>query len=298
MTGVKSVRVRAAAKVNFGLRIVGRRADGYHEIESLFVPLDLADEIEIAIGPAERASVHLRMREAPADVPTDGANLAVRAALAFVSSAERTVEVSIDLAKHVPVAAGLGGGSSDAGAVLRALAESFPGMVEPDALARIALDLGADVPFFLDPRPTWVRGVGEQLEPAGGLPRLALLLANPGAPVSTAEVYRAYDALHPEPRSAARPMARPELANLLDDPSGLTRLLANDLEAPASRLCPAIGRLRTRLAELGALAVGMSGSGATVFGIFDSENAAGAALVAARFEPPVWAQVATTLESG
>ena len=291
------MRVQAPAKVNFGLRVVGRRADGYHELESLFVPLDLADELSVAAEPADRTAVRLRMQTA-ADVPADGENLAVRAALAFLKEAGLSVDVCIDLAKRIPVAAGLGGGSSDAGAVLRALSEGFPGSVGQRALAQVALDLGADVPFFLDPRPAWVRGVGEKLEPAPGLPRLALLLANPGAAVSTAEVYRAFDALQPVARSVPRARELPDLADLVGDPSGLARLLANDLEAPALRLCPAIARLRERLAELGALAVGMSGSGATLFGVFESPGAARDALAAARFGPPVWAQVASTLESG
>jgi 4-diphosphocytidyl-2-C-methyl-D-erythritol kinase len=273
------------------------RADGYHELESLFVPLDLADELSVAAEPADRTAVRLRMQTA-ADVPADGENLAVRAALAFLKEAGLSVDVCIDLAKRIPVAAGLGGGSSDAGAVLRALSEGFPGSVGQRALAQVALDLGADVPFFLDPRPAWVRGVGEKLEPAPGLPRLALLLANPGAAVSTAEVYRAFDALQPVARSVPRARELPDLADLVGDPSGLARLLANDLEAPALRLCPAIARLRARLAELGALAVGMSGSGATLFGVFESPSAARDALAAARFGPPVWAQVASTLESG
>lgn len=299
MTGMKSVRLRAPAKVNFGLRVVGRRANGYHEIESLFVPLDLADELDVATEPAERTSVQLRVRDAAADVPVDATNLAVRAAEAFLAAAGLCGDVHIDLVKHTPVAAGLGGGSSDAGAVLRALSARFPGSVERTELAALALGLGADVPFFLDPRPAWVRGVGEQLEPASGLPRLALLLANPGASLSTAEVYAAYDALHPSPRSAALPSELPaDLSHLSGDPSQLARLLANDLEAPAVRLCPAIGRLRARLHQLGALAVGMSGSGATLFGVFASPAAAQHALETARFEPPVWAQVATALESG
>ena len=182
--------------------------------------------------------------------------------------------------------------------MLRALCDAFPEAVGRSALAALALELGADVPFFLDPRPTRVGGVGERLEPVSGLPRLALLLANPGTALSTAEVYAAYDALHPAPRSVAAPSELPDLARLSGDSSDLVRLLANDLEAPALRLCPAIGRLRARLRELGARAVGMSGSGATLFGVFVSPDAARAALAAAAFEPPIWAQVATTLESG
>jgi len=285
----------APAKINLGLRVLGRRADGYHELESLFLPLDLADEIRLGVEPAPRSSVQLRLAPTPFCVPDGGDNLAARAALAFLEAAGLTCRVDVELAKHTPVAAGLGGGSSDAGAVLRGLAARFPEALGPAALATLALELGADVPFFLDPRPAWVRGVGEQVEPVDGVPSLALLLANPGVGLATADVYRAFDALYPDwkPRAAPGP-ARGPLAGGAEQ---LARWVENDLEAAALRLCPAIGRLEQRLRELGALAVGMSGSGATLFGVFEDAPAARTALAEAAFAAPQWGRVATTRES-
>ncbi|HXV35700.1 MAG TPA: hypothetical protein VEC18_01040, partial [Myxococcota bacterium] len=227
--------------------------------------------------------------------------------------------------KRVPVGAGLGGGSSDAGAVLRALAELFPGALATAQLEEIALALGADVPFFLDPKPARVTGIGERREPVSGLRSLALLLANPGLALATADVFRAYAAIRPalgsrsapapasrsrsaadslastagdvEPGESSRPLEAPAPATL-SELAGLPGLsLENDLEPIAVRLCPPIARLQRQLRALGARAVGMSGSGATVFGVFESESAAQRALEKAAFEPPIWARVASTRES-
>lgn len=285
----------APAKINLGLRVLRRRADGYHELESLFLPLDLADEIRVRIEPAPRPSVRLQLAPTPLCVPEGGENLASRAALAFLEAAGLACRVEVELAKHTPVAAGLGGGSSDAGAVLRGLAARFPEALDREALVSLALELGADVPFFLDPRPAWVRGVGERVEPVGGLPSLVLLLANPGAELATAEVYRAFDALNPRWQPREAPGSARDL--LAGGREGLARWVENDLEAAALRLCPAIGRLQEHLRGLGALAVGMSGSGATLFGVFQDAPAARAALAEAAFASPLWGRVATTRES-
>ena len=131
----------APAKINLGLRVLRRRADGYHEIESLFLPLDLADEIRLAVEPALHASVRLSLAPTPLSVPYGDENLAARAARAFLEAAGLSCRVDIELAKHTPVAAGLGGGSSDAGAVLRGLAAQFPEALDDEALASLALAL-------------------------------------------------------------------------------------------------------------------------------------------------------------
>jgi 4-diphosphocytidyl-2-C-methyl-D-erythritol kinase len=290
-----SLELDAPAKVNLGLRVVGRRADGYHELESLFVPLDLADAIALRVESAPHTSVSLAVDGPTAGAPPGDDNLAVRAARAFLAHAGIAARVAIQLTKRTPVAAGLGGGSSDAAAVLRGLAGAFPGAVKADALEEIALALGADVPFFLDPQPAWVTGIGERRTPVAGVPRLALLLVNPGESLATREVFRAFDALA-RPR-ARRPDPPRELARELADDEALAARLYNDLEDPAVRLCPPIARLRAQLAAAGARAVGMSGSGATVFGVFAGRAAAEGA--EAGFERPArgWTRVAVTGES-
>jgi 4-diphosphocytidyl-2-C-methyl-D-erythritol kinase len=297
------VRVLAPAKLNLGLRIVGRRPDGYHELESLFVPIDLADELELACedrvdGPSE---VELALSGADAGVPADAGNLAVRAARAFLDAAGLRARVQIALAKRIPAAAGLGGGSSDAGAVLRALARRFPGALGAEGLGELALRLGADVPFFLDPRPALLSGIGERRAPLSGqLPALDVVLANPGHPVPTARVFAAYAA------GATRhgPVGRLEeqLAAALAGPAEgvagrLGALVANDLEAAAETVCPALAPVRAALRGAGALAVGLSGSGGTFYGIFATPDAAEAALAGLCLAPPAWVRLARSAEA-
>jgi 4-diphosphocytidyl-2-C-methyl-D-erythritol kinase len=305
--GPQRLRAAAPAKINFGLRIVGRRPDGYHEIESIFLPLDLADDLRLELGRDAEPRVTLAVEHEAGtpgdDVPCGDRNLAARAARAFVESAHLAAAVDIRLAKRIPAAAGLGGGSSDAGAVLRTLATAFPDALRPDAVARLALRLGADVPFFLDPRPALVTGIGERVEPLARWPALALLLVNPGVPLPTAEVYRAADVLLPAltpPGAPSTLRARLEGVGSVapDRPEALAPLLENDLEPAAVRLCPPVARLRERLRKVGALAVGMSGSGPTVFGVFPDLRRARTALGRAAFEAPAWARVALAAEAG
>lgn len=280
------MRLSAPAKVNFGLCIVGRREDGYHLLESLFVPIDLADQIELEI--ADDADLHFHLRNGAPGVPADAANLAARAALAFCRAAGIGAGLRLTLEKRIPAAAGLGGGSSDAGAVLRGLSQLFPGAVSGGQLRELALSLGADVPFFLDPKPALVTGVGERIEAVSGLPVFSLLLAHPGTPLATPDVYRAYDASSPSltPFRAGSTM-RGVSALARGEDRALPELLKNDLEPAAVRLCPRIGELRRRIESSGALAVGMSGSGPTVFGIFRDTIAAGRARDRSSFAPPV-----------
>ena len=293
-----SLALRAPAKVNLGLRITGVRPDGYHEIDSLFVPLDLADGVTLRVAPASSVAVSLALSGEHAEgLPAGPDNLVCRAARAFLDAAAETRAVEIDLEKHIPSGAGLGGGSSDAAAVLRGLDRLLPGAVGSEVLASIALGLGADVPFFLDPRPSRVQGIGERIEPEPGVPALDLVLAHPGISLATAQVYGDWDAregaLTPRgPRPTMRPAFGPGL-----EASALRRLLENDLEPPAVRLCPPISRLQEQLDSLGATAVGMSGSGAAVFGVFESRSAAERALAEggdAFRESGTWARAVTT----
>jgi len=293
------VELPAPAKVNLGLRVVGRRSDGYHLIESLFVPLDLADEVRVEVLKGGQAGVCLSLElgevlGGAGDLRADADNLALRAARVFLEAAGLNAAVRVRVRKRIPVAAGLGGGSSDAGAVLRALMRLFPVALPEGEVARLALGLGADVPYFLDPRPALVSGIGEVIEPVAGVPELLLLLANPGESLATAEVYDAVDALGPsltrvEPGSTMR-----TLSGLWSDSKAFAKLLENDLEEPAVRLCPAISSLRERVRAAGALAAGMSGSGATVFGVFSDRATAGRALERVRSESGVWALIART----
>lgn len=291
----------APAKINLGLRVVGCRADGYHELDSVFLPLDLADEIEIAVEPASELGVSIRVDGLAHGVPADASNLAVRAVHAFAEASGLRASVDLRIHKNIPNGAGLGGGSSDAAAVLRVLRDCDPSAVTAEALCELALGLGADVPFFLDPQPCRVTGIGERLQPVRKAPALPLLLANPGERLATAEVFRAYDALNPALTAGGRDRTIPPLSgaeNLEWETLAPGALAAgNDLEPSAVRLCPPVARLRERIQREGPRAVGMSGSGPTVFAVFETERAAREAMTKIGFEPPLWARVATTIES-
>lgn len=315
-----AISVRAPAKLNLGLRVTGVRSDGYHELESLFVPLELADELrvevsELAGGRQVELSVE-RPADVPGAVPEDVRNLASRAAAAFLAEAGVAARVGIRLRKRIPSPAGLGGGSSDAAAVLRALAARFPGALAPDTLAGLALSLGADVPFFLGPAgagpvPARVGGIGERVRPAPDVPSLVVALVHPGPSLETSHVYAEFDALGGSLTGpgAATTMPAPEGGpEGWRSPEWLSRLLVNDLEPAARRLAPGIARVREALAGSGALAVGMSGSGPTLFGIFPDASAASAALAGALLrsalvaqgtgDRPAWTGVSRTLRSG
>jgi 4-diphosphocytidyl-2-C-methyl-D-erythritol kinase len=275
---------------------VGRRPDGYHELESLFLPLDLKDELEISVTPSTRDRVELQLDDGSPGVPGGVGNLAWQAAARFLAAAGLQREIGIRLRKRIPAAAGLGGGSSDAAAVLLGLDRLLPGVLEPAALRELALGLGADVPFFLDPRPALVRGVGELCEPlAFPWPAQTLLLANPGRSLSTVEVFGAYDAVVAAASSCEGPPLAERVRVAASNPEALPALLENDLEDAALGLCPEIASLREGLREAGAQAVGLSGSGATVFGVFPDEAGARAALP--RMAPSWWARVARTPEA-
>ena len=279
---MKRAQLRAPAKLNLGLRVVARRADGLHEIESLFVPLALADELTIELGePGIRLAV---TGDAAGGVPADERNLAWRAAAEFMREAGVDPGVTLALVKNVPSPAGLGGGSSDAGAVLRGLAALLSGRVAPARLAELALALGADVPFFLDPAPALVDGIGERLQPIRGIPEFPVLLAHPGVGLATKAVYAAFDAgisltapKHvPKVRAllALREESGAAEARWLGSEDWLRALVINDLEPAATQLCPLVAKLREELSETGAQAVGMSGSGPTMYAIYASEAAA------------------------
>ncbi len=260
-----TARQRAPAKLNLGLRVTGRRPDGYHNLDSVFAPIALADELAIAAAPG--TGVSLAVEAGGNGVPGDETNLAVRAAQAYLGERGETLRLRISLRKRIPAAAGLGGGSSDAAAVLRALRDELGEPGEP-GLPTIALRLGADVPFFLRPAPARVRGIGERIEPLKDFPRLYAVLAHPGQALSTAAVFDAYrgrpgagepPGIAPLRRFAVDGRRSPEL----DD------ALRNDLEPIAEDLCPAIAALRASLRRAGAPVVAMSGSGPTLYALFN-----------------------------
>lgn len=255
----------APAKVNLALHVTGRRADGYHELESLVVFADVADEI--VATPAKRDGLRVTGPFATAAGSGDS-NLVARAVAAFRARWPDRIETGLDieLRKNLPVAAGLGGGSADAAAALRLLAGLDGDGIPLADLQAIALGLGADVPACLLSRPCEIRGVGEIIHQLPGFPDLHLVLVNPLQPVVTADVFRRLQSRdNPGMPPLPQPLTRPaQLGIWLSE----TR---NDLEPPAISLLPVIGDLITRINALeGCMLSRMSGSGGTVFGLFGS----------------------------
>ena len=288
----KIVEARACAKINLFLRVTGRRADGYHQLDSVFLPISLADEIRLEVRKSEETSITLNC-DAVA-LRSSQSNLATRAARAFMSEFDLAAQIQIDLKKKIPIAAGLGGGSSDAGAVLRMLATAAE-IDDPDDLGtirRIALSLGADVPFFLDPRPSRVTGIGELIVPMPKVPRIPIVIAAPPFEVPTAAIFRALKPEHwsgPAPDADIDAIVRGEIS---------PAITVNDLAATAIAQFPEIRRLKALLEESGARAAQMSGSGGAVFGVFDSlEDAEHAAEKLKRRAPFATVTAATTLDS-
>ena len=257
------VRVRAPAKLNLGLRVLDRRADGYHEIETIFLPLTLFDEL--LLEATEGGGVTLECDDP--ELPTDAGNLAVRAAEAARHALGLERGLHLTLAKRIPAGAGLGGGSSDAAAALLGVEALAGRPLAPERRRALALGLGADVPFFLDPRPMLGRGVGERLTPVPGAPELWWVLVLMPFQVSTAAVFRRASA------ELTLPQRRSSIAALLGS-GGVENPPQNDLERVTSRGHPEIGEAREALRQVGARFTSMSGSGPTVYGEFPDRAAA------------------------
>jgi len=263
---------RAPAKINLVLRVGGVREDGYHEVVSLMARVDLGDTIIVAEAP--RTSVTCP------DIP-GGDTLVTRALHDFKHATGHAGGFHVGIAKRIPIGAGLGGGSSDAAAALRAANEICGHPLSIPELIAIAAEIGSDVPFFLGPPVAIARGRGEDVTTGPAIPACAVAIAYPGRPLSTRDVYEAYT---PPPR-IDRTIAAPATLD------ALAALVANDHGPTAERLEPACAALRAGLAARGALVTAVSGSGSAVFGLFADLAAAEAAIV--DLPQAVWAEAAT-----
>lgn len=264
----------APAKVNLFLRVVGRRADGYHLLDSLAVFPQVGDVLHAE--PAEALSLALAGPFAGV-LRGEADNLVLRAARGLAGLAGVRTGARLTLEKHLPVASGIGGGSADAAAALRVLGRLWAAVPAAEALGALALRLGADVPVCLAAGPARMGGVGEVLSPAPDLPAFGMALVNPGVAVATPQVFRARTGGFSAP--ADLPRSWPGAAAMARDLAGL----GNDLEPPAVALCPVIGEVLAALrASGGCLLARMSGSGATCFGVYADPGVAAAAADAVR----------------
>ena len=259
----------APAKVNLALHVTGRREDGFHLLHTLCVFTELADYVSASPARSDRLTLSGPFGT---DLPNGRANLVVRAVEKFRARFPDHLPDGLDihLEKHLPVAAGLGGGSADAAALLRLLARMSATEIPDADLFAVAATLGADVPMCLLSRPCEVKGIGEQIRPLSAFPHMHLVLVNPLEEVSTPDVFRRLTSkLNPPMPVIPEPLDRAALVSLwLDD----TR---NDLQGPATDLVPAIAPIIAAIAATsGCVASRMSGSGATCFGLYGSAAAA------------------------
>ncbi len=254
----QTISLTAPAKINLSLRILGKRPDGFHELETLMAPIGLADTIEVSHGTGHGITLTCNDPE----LPTDSNNLCVKAAEAFRVATGLDHGIAITLLKRIPHGAGLGGGSSDAAAVLKGLNELFDEPLVNEELHQIAASLGSDVPFFLTSGPAWCRGRGEILEEASALPKRNLLLIKPPFPVPTAWVYKKYAEL----KESGKPLTQPEKQFLGD------LEIVNDLEAPVFHKYLLLPVMKTWLREKpGVEAAFMTGSGSTMVAVMAPE---------------------------
>ena len=263
---------QAPAKINLALHVRSRRDDGYHEIETLFAFLQHGDELRLAPGASSFAI------EGPfaGALAGEGDNLVTRAAAAYAAAFSTPIQGAFTLVKRLPVASGIGGGSADAAAALRALARRDGVAPDDSRLLVIAEALGSDVPACLVGRGALGRGRGEQLEPANGLTGTPVLLVNPGVAVSTASVFAAWDGRDRGPIGEGQLLDRALLGR-------------NDLEAPARTIAPVIGEALALLLDGGGTRlVRMSGSGATCFALYDRAEDRAAAARTIRAARPGW----------
>jgi 4-diphosphocytidyl-2-C-methyl-D-erythritol kinase len=277
------------AKINLYLRILGKRADGYHDLETVMFPLDFGDEIVCQWRPT---GLSLEC-DHPA-LPTDERNLALRAAKRLAERFEVRHGAKIILRKRTPLAAGLGGGSSNAAIVLTTLNKLWALNAPPSTLDELAAGMGSDINFFLTGTTALCRGRGEQTEPIDCRLSAAVLLINPGFGISTKWAYESW--AKAAGQLTVAPPAVSVLARALaaDDLDGVSGALFNSLEAPSVGKFPVLQLLKDAMREHGAAGALMSGSGATVFGLFADAGKAEACATEIRreFGPSMWTKVA------
>lgn len=271
----------ARAKVNLFLHVLGARADGLHELESLVVFPEIGDALRAEPGPIRSLSL-----EGPFAAALDDGedNLVLRATEAFAEATGAPDGVALTLDKRLPVAAGIGGGSADAAAAMRLLARLWGRSPDAGKLARLAMSLGADVPVCLASAPAFMRGAGERLTPAPAFPGCGVVLVNPGIETPTGPVFAGLE-------RRENPPADPAPARFVDFDGFVCWLSRqrNDLEASAARLAPPIGEVSAALRRTpGCRLARMSGSGATCFGLFETPARAAAAAREIRAAAPGW----------
>jgi 4-diphosphocytidyl-2-C-methyl-D-erythritol kinase len=253
---VNSLTLLAPAKVNYLLEVIRRRPDGYHDLRMVMQRVNLCDTITITLTETPDISVNCGKR----GVPDGPGNIAWKAARAMLDLTDHGQGAVIEITKNIPVAAGLGGGSSDAATVLMGMNELLGLGLSEQRLMEIGVTLGADVPFFIFQKTALAEGIGEELTTMPAMPAAWVLLVNPGVHVSTAWVYRSLQLTN---RAGLDKL--PELFRSIED---ICSIFSNDLEAVTIPAFPVIAEIKETMLREGAAGAMMSGSGPTVFGLF------------------------------
>jgi 4-diphosphocytidyl-2-C-methyl-D-erythritol kinase len=253
---MNSLILSAPAKINYLLDVIGKRADGYHDLRMIMQRVNLCDKITLTLTNSPGINVICNSKGAP-DGPK---NIAWKAARALLDLSEYDSGVRIEIVKKIPVAAGLGGGSSDAASVLMGMNELLQLGLTEQILMETGCKLGADIPFFVFKKTALAEGIGEKLTSLPKVPKCWILLVNPGIRISTAWVYRSLQL------TSKKELNRlPEFFESIED---VVSILSNDLESVTIPAFPIIADIKARLMKLGAVGSMMSGSGSTVFGVF------------------------------
>ena len=257
---VPTIKLKAPAKVNYLLDVIRRRPDGYHELRMIMQRVNLCDDITITLTESPGITVSCGKK----GVPDGPDNIAWKAASILLDLSGSGQGAIIEITKNIPVAAGLGGGSSDAATVLMGMNQLLNLGLSDQRLMKIGVTLGADVPFFIFKKTALAKGIGEELLAMPEMPKAWILLVNPGVHVSTAWVYKTLQLTNDKSL-----VILPEFFGTTKD---ISSLFSNDLEAVTIPAFPVIAEIKSRMIELGAVGSMMSGSGPTVFGIFNSRD--------------------------
>jgi len=263
LTNQTAIEILSPAKVNIFLKITGQRVDGYHELLTVFVPVALYDKLIIS-----KSEKGLEVYCSGRELPKDQNNLVSRAAISFFEKTGIKKGVKITLIKNIPISSGLGGGSSDAATTLKGLNQLWPNALSKEDLKKLALSLGADVPFFLLQKPAIARGIGEILQPIENFPLLWYVIISPNLMISTAWAYERTKLNLTNNRN--QNIIKSFKKNIFNIPD----LLFNDLERVTLIKHPFLSSIKESLLQLGALGALMTGSGPSIFGLFDSAKKA------------------------
>lgn len=257
---MKTLHLEAPAKVNYRLDVLARRPDGYHELRMVMQRIDLCDAIDIALTDTPG----IRVTCGRAGVPDGQGNIAWRAADMLLQLSAEKPGIDISITKRIPVAAGMGGGSSDGAAVLMGVNELLGLNLSDQRLMELGVKLGADVPFFIFKKAALAEGIGERLSPIERVPTAWLAIVNPNIHVSTAWVYQ----------NLQLTTGRDEhiIPGFYENVADICAILSNDLESVTVKRFPIIAEIKEKLVAAGACGALMSGSGPTVFGVFEKEE--------------------------